>query len=83
MKLTSGTARNVRSTAATLSLDLDGQDVRLHKPCGKGLVEDGDDLVVAGARSGDHEPCRRRPGARNRSNLASRSNRHGRTVLLA
>jgi hypothetical protein len=52
MKLISGTARNVRSTAETLSLDLDGQDVRLHKPGGKGLVEDGDDLIVAGPQEG-------------------------------
>lgn len=49
MKLITGTARNLRPAAATVSLDLGGESVRLHQP---GLVKEGDELIVAGPRQG-------------------------------
>ncbi len=51
MELISGITRNVRSSTTgvdTLDLDLGGRDVRLEKVAEKSLVQDGDELIVAG-----------------------------------
>jgi hypothetical protein len=51
MELIGGIARNVRSSATgadALGLDLGGRDVRLEKVAEESLVQDGDELIVAG-----------------------------------
>lgn len=53
MELINGMARNVRSSstgADALDLDLGGRGVRLEKVARESLVQDGDELIVAGRR---------------------------------
>jgi hypothetical protein len=56
MELISGIARNVRGSstgADALDLDLDGRNVRLEKVARQSLVQDGDELIVAGPQDAD------------------------------